>query len=97
KVGFIPGPTGVIEKVERVTKNLPTGRTATIYQLTIDGNVHEIGMHPRTIADTTDPLVWRGQTIAESWYGPNYATDVAGALSYSNEEQQGGLSERAVA
>ncbi len=87
KVGFTPGPTGIIEKVERVTKNMPTGGTATIYQLTIDGNVHEIGMHPRTITDTADPLVWQGLQIAESWYGPNFATDVAGAHSHSTEEQ----------
>lgn len=102
KVGFTPGPTGVIEKVERVAKNMPTGGTANIYQITISGEVYEIGMHPRTIADAADPLVWQGLTIAESWYGPNFATDVAGAHSHhegddshndhSSEERQAEVS-----
>ena len=97
KVGFTPGPTGIIEKVERVTKNMPTGGKAIIYQLTISDKVYEIGMHPRTIADAADPLVWQDQTIAESWYGPNYATDAAGAHSHSSEERQVELSADVVA
>lgn len=76
--GFVAGPTGVIEKVERVTKQTSTGGNANIYQLTIGGQVYEMGMHPRAITDSVDPLVWEGLNVAESWYGPNVATDHAG-------------------
>ena len=107
KAGFTSGPTGVIEKVERVTKKTPTGGNANIYQLTISGKVYEIGMHPRTIADSVDPLVWLGLTVAESWYGPNFATDFAGIHTHhegdkdhndhSSEELQIELSDDEVA
>ena len=86
--GFTAGPTGVIEKVERVTKQTPTGENAHIYQLTIDGHMYEMGMHPRTITDSVDPLVWEGLNVAESWYGPNVATDYAG-VHMNHEGHQG--------
>ena len=102
KAGFKSGPSGLIEKVERVTKINPTGGTANIYQLTISGKVYEIGMHPRTVGDSVDPLVWKGLNVAESWYGPNVATDLAGVHTHhegdeghnddSGEEQQVELS-----
>lgn len=90
--GFTAGPTGVIEKVERVTKQTPTGENANIYQLTIDGDMYEMGMHPRTITDSVDPLVWRGLNVAESWYGPNVATDHTG-IRMDHEGHEGHATE----
>lgn len=102
--GFTAGPTGVIEKVERVTKQTPTGKNANIYQLTIGGHMYEMGMHPRTITDSVDPLVWKGLNIAESWYGPNVATDhtgihmdLEGHEGHATEGQQAGSSSDEVA
>ena len=61
-------------------------------------------MHPRTIADSVDPLVWLGLNVAESWYGPNFATDFAGIHTHhegdkdlSIEEQQAELLDDEVA
>lgn len=95
KAGFTPGPTGAIEKVERVKKRTTVGEIANTYELTIDGQVHELGMHPRTIADTADPLVWKGLNVAASWYGSNSQTDTVGkhqhdenSGNHSNKEQQ---------
>ena len=75
---FTPGPTGVVEHAERVTKNIPSGSTASVYMITINGEQYEMGMHPRVIADSVDPTVWIGQKVAQSWYGPNVTSDHAG-------------------
>ena len=60
--GYVAGPTGMIEKVQQVEK---------AYELTIDGNVYELGMHPYVLAETVDPLVWQGMSLTKSWIGPN--------------------------
>ena len=75
---FTPGPTGVVEHVERVTKNIPSGSKASVYMITINGEQYEMGMHPRVIADSVDPTVWIGQKVAQTWYGPNATSDHAG-------------------
>lgn len=75
---FTPGPTGVVEHAERVTKNIPSGSTTSVYMITINGEQYEMGMHPRVIADSVDPTVWIGQKVAQSWYGPNATADHAG-------------------
>lgn len=76
--GYTPGPTGTIEHVNRVKKQTPSGSNAYVYLLTVDGTVYEVGMHLRVVANSTDPAVWVGQQIAESFNGPNVATDNAG-------------------
>lgn len=60
--GFAEGPTGVIEKVQQVEET---------YQLTIDGNVYELGEHPYVAAESVDPLVWQGMSLSKSWEGPS--------------------------
>ena len=101
KAGFMSGPTGVIERVERKTKKTPKGENVNVYQLTIDGKLFELGLHPRAITDSVDPLVWQGQHIAESWYGSNFDTDTARHLHQDEDkasnEQPVGISEDTVA
>lgn len=60
--GFAEGPTGVIGKVQQVEET---------YQLTIDGNVYELGEHPYVAAESVDPLVWQGMSLSKSWEGPS--------------------------
>lgn len=76
--GYEPGPTGIIEHVERVQKKTASGSSAYVYMMTIDGTVYEVGMHPRVLAESADPAVWVGQLVAESFIGPNVGTDKAG-------------------
>ena len=86
---FTPGPKGVVEQVERVTKNIPSGSTASVFMITINGEQYEMGMHPRVIADSVDPTVWIGQTVAQSWYGPNATADHTGHNdSHQNYNEQ---------
>lgn len=58
--GYAAGPTGVIEKVQQVEE---------AYELTIDGNVYELGEHPYVAAESVDPLVWQGMSLTKSWEG----------------------------
>ena len=87
--GYTEGPTGKIEAVERVQKLTETGSKANAYMLTIDGEVYEMGMHPRAIADSADPAVWVGQTISESYFGPNAEGDYAGKHTHEAESEDG--------
>ena len=88
--GYIEGPTGKVEAVERVQKLTETGSKANVYMLTIDGEVYEMGMHPRAIADSADPAVWVGQTISESYFGPNAEGDYVGKHTQKKAESENG-------
>ena len=88
--GYTEGPTGKVEAVERVQKLTETDSKANVYMLTIDGEVYEMGMHPRAIADSADPAVWVGQTISESYFGPNAEGDYAGKLTQEKVESENG-------
>ena len=88
--GYIEGPTGKVEAVERVQKLTETGSKANVYMLTIDGEVYEMGMHPRAIADSADPAVWVGQTISESYFGPNAEGDYVGKHTQKKAENEKG-------
>ena len=86
--GYTEGPTGKVEAVERVQKLTETGSKANVYMLTIDGEVYEMGMHPRAIADSADPAVWVGQTISESYFGLNAEGDYAGKRTQEKVESE---------
>ncbi len=79
--GFTEGPTGTIDSVEQVKKQTVQGSNVHIYILTIDGIDYEFGMHPCVIADSVDPSVWVGESVSESYFGPNVATDSEGLHS----------------
>ena len=85
KAGYSVGPTGIVEKVERIQKTNAAGEEKNVYMLTISGQRYELGQHPRAFAQTTDPQVWEGEHIAESWYGPNVQGDHH--VLTENEEQ----------
>ena len=76
--GFTEGPTGTVEAVEHVKKQTETGEKQYVYVITLDGKEYELGLHPRAISESSDPSVWVGQTIAESYLGPNSSTDHIG-------------------
>ena len=88
--GYSEGPTGQVEAVERVQKLTETGSKANVYMLTIDGEVYEMGMHPRAIADSADPAVWIGQTISESYFGANAEGDYASKPTHETAESGNG-------
>lgn len=65
---FMEGPTGVIEAV-----TVENGANV----LTISGTPYMLGHHPSAIAASADPAVWIGETVAESYIGPNGESDYA--------------------
>lgn len=63
---FTAGPTGVIEAFQQIDgKNV----------LMINGTAYTLGDHPSVIAHTIEPTAWVGQTISESYIGPNREQD----------------------
>lgn len=63
---FTAGPTGVVEEAR-----VENGQNI----ITVSGQDYVLGNHPSAIATTTDPAVWVGQSIAESYFGPNGERD----------------------
>lgn len=74
---FEKGPTGEVEKVEKVSHDA--------YEIYIDGEQYELAEHPSVVNDSTDPLVWEGQQVTESLVTKNTTADRVGEGSASEE------------
>ncbi|MGN1386519.1 MAG: hypothetical protein ACI4XS_07955 [Bacillus sp. (in: firmicutes)] len=109
--GFSAGPVGVVEAVQQVEKLTSEGETKKVYELTIDGEVYELGLHPRITAQVADPNIWVGMTVTKSSIGPNVETDAtgthssthghshdtdAGSLDHSHHEESSDASENTI-
>lgn len=58
RAGFVPGPTGEIEKVN-------AGEKTPILQ--IAGKEYTLSEHPRILHASADPATWQGKRVEESW------------------------------
>jgi len=85
--GFAVGPVGTIEAVQQVEKLTAEGKTKKVYELTIDGEEYELGLHPHIAAQITDPAVWVGMSVTQSWIGPNVNTDATGVQTHDDGQE----------
>lgn len=76
--GYEVGPTGIIEKVEKIEDG---------YSLTIDDKTYLLADHPSVDNDTTDPLVWQGEEVTTSLATERAIADRSGEATASDEEK----------
>jgi hypothetical protein len=57
--GYLPGPVGIVEAVDRKADGTTT--------LTIEDQQVQLAMHPRVLHASTDSSLWNGLVIGKSW------------------------------
>lgn len=65
--GFIPGPTGKVEKVTVHEEKDATGSTVKEYVLKLGESEYVLSAHPRILQASVDPSEWEGKLIQEAW------------------------------
>lgn len=71
---LIAGPKGVVEAAEMIEQEVD-GKVKKVNVITVAGEQYALTAHPYVIAASTDPAVWVGQKLAESYFGPTVSTD----------------------
>lgn len=65
--GFIPGPTGKVEKVTAHEEKDASGSAVKVYSLKLGESEYVLSAHPRILQASVDPAEWEGKQIQEAW------------------------------
>lgn len=71
---LLAGPSGVVEAAETIEQEVD-GNVKKINVITVAGKQYALTSHPYVIAASTDPAVWVGQKLAESYFSQMESSD----------------------